>query len=215
MDPRDVPRRVRFADTHFTVSSRRVLDVGCGSGAHLRHFGPGSVGLELDPEAIRRGVEAGLDIRSWNFKEGIPADLRGGFEIVWVSNLFEHVLSPHSFLIDMRTALRPAGRLLIVAPTTHWFTFGPFGGSLAADHVNFFTPRTMTLTVERAGYRVDTVTSASFPDAPVAVGRSARWIAPGVLIAATPIEGFDYPEKAHKRLVDGEIVFEGTLGDEG
>ena len=215
MVSKGAPRRVRFADAHFHVSARRVLDVGCGAGAHLRHFGPGSVGLELDPDAIRRGVAGGLDIRPWNFEEAIPADLRGGFDIVWASNLFEHVLAPHPFLIDLRTALRPGGRLLIVAPTIHRLPLGPFRGYLAADHVNFFTPRTMALTIERAGYRIETVASASFPGAPLAVASALRWVAPGVLIAATAIEGFDYPAKAHKRLTNGRIVFEGTLGEDG
>jgi SAM-dependent methyltransferase len=214
MVSRIAPRRVRFADAHFNVSSRRVLDVGCGAGAHLRHFGPGSVGLELDPGAIKRGVAEGLDIRSWNFEEGIPSELRAGFEVVWASNLFEHVLAPHSFLIDVRAALLPGGRLIIVAPTTHRFIVGPFRGFLAADHVNFFTARTMSLTIERAGYRIETVASASFPGMPLLLASALRSISPGVLIAAVPIAGFDYPKKAHKRLIDGRVSFLGTLGDD-
>src|SRR5947207_3082414 len=90
------PRRVRFAIRHYGLSAARVLDVGCGKGDHLAHFGPGSVGLELSEHAAEEGRRRGLDIRRWNFLDGIPEELGGRFDAVWASNLFEHVLRPTS-----------------------------------------------------------------------------------------------------------------------
>ena len=135
--------------------------------------------------------------------------------MVWASNLFEHVLSPHGFLIDLRSALEAGGCLMIVAPVVRWPAIGPFRGALAADHVNFFTPSTLRLTIERAGFRVHRVASASFPALPLRSAELLRHLVHSVFVQAHPIPGFDYPEKAHKRLVDGRIEFEGTLGDDG
>jgi SAM-dependent methyltransferase len=179
----------------------------------LRHFGQGSVGLELDPTAIAIGRNEGLDIRPWSFENDIPPELENLFDVVWASNLFEHVLAPHEFLIDLRRAIAPGGCLIIVAPVVRRPAIGPFRGFLAADHVNFFTPATLKLTIERAGYRVETVASASFPQLPMRTAEVLGHIAPSLFVKARPIPGFDYPEKALKRLVGHRIEFKGTLGD--
>ena len=45
-------RAVRFLCRHYAADRLAVLDIGCGYGQHLVHFGPGSVGLD----AIERNV---------------------------------------------------------------------------------------------------------------------------------------------------------------
>jgi len=134
---------------------------------------------------------------------------------VWASNLFEHVLAPHSFLIDLRRALRPNGLLLMVVPLTRLLKAGPFKGHLAADHVNFFTVRTLRLTIQRAGYDVEDIMSSAFPGLPIRVSRALARCGPSVMVASRPISDFRYPPKAHKHLENGRIVFDGTLGDPG
>ncbi len=120
------PRRVEFALTHFRLGEIRVLDVGCGEGSHLQHFGTGSVGLEIQRDSIARGRSHGRDIRPWDFSDGFPAELEGGFDAIWCSNLLEHVPSPHTFLLDARRLLRPRGLLLAVVPMTKRCAVGPW-----------------------------------------------------------------------------------------
>jgi SAM-dependent methyltransferase len=193
-----VPRRLRFAIKQFGLDRQRVLDLGCGPGLYLRGFGPGSVGLDLSPEAAQ---QAGHDARKWNFTDGIPNDL-GGFDAIWCSNLLEHVLAPHSFLIDLRSVLHADGRLFIVVPQTTHFRRGPWRGWAAADHVNFFTPHTLAQTIARAGYRVEFLGSPSAPF----LNQLFR-VGPTLLAACRPIPDFQYALKAHKRLVGGRIEF--------
>jgi len=200
-------RRVAFAVRHFELAEKRVLDVGCGGGESLRHFGPGSVGLELNDEYVRRARSRGLPIHQWNFVDGIPSPLRGRFDAVWCSNLLEHVLSPHLFLLDLRQALVAGGLLLIVVPVSRRLRVGPWGGFDAADHVSFFTPFTLRHTVARAGYDVRYLGCASVPGAPRTLSSLLAHVSPSVLLAASMVEDFQYPEKAHKQLVDGKPVF--------
>jgi hypothetical protein len=85
---------------------------------------------------------------------------------------------------------------------------GPWRGFLAADHVNFFTPRTLRLTLERAGFRVVFLGSASLPWVPRWLARLLRFVSPNVLVAGVPVPDFQYPDKAHKRLDEGgRVVF--------
>lgn len=200
-------RRVAFAVRHFDLGSKRVLDVGCGDGETLRYFGPGSLGLELNPEYVRRARTQGLAVHEWNFVNGIPGWLSGRFDAVWCSNLLEHVLSPHLFLLDLRQALTPNGILCVVVPITRRFRFGPWRGFEAADHISFFTPRTLRHTVARAGYDVTFLGCASIPAVPKLAGSLLASVSPSVILAASPVEDFRYPDKAHKRLVDGRPAF--------
>jgi SAM-dependent methyltransferase len=206
------PKRVAFAIRHFGVDRLRVLDVGCGRGDYLEYFGPGSVGLDLNPAAA---IERGLVARTWNFADGIPTDLRAQFDAVWCSNLFEHVLAPHQFLIDLRMATAPPGRLFLALPNTTRYSGRSWHGYLAADHINFFTPRTLECTLTRAGYQIDFLGSPSIPQLPLGVAARLGRVAPVLLAAATMIPDFQYPEKAHKRLVAGQIEWKGdaSLGD--
>jgi len=203
-----VPKRYRFVDRRYGLSDQAVLDVGCGRGEYLGLMGAGSVGLELDGRLIEEGRQRGLDIRQWNFEEGLPQDLQGAFDVVWCSNLLEHSPAPHELLLRLRTAFRAEGVLLVAVPVVHRIARGAWHGFLAHDHVSFFTPRTAALTIERAGFSVEWVASGSAPGLPLWVCRLLTVVSPGVVVAARPIPDFAYPEKSPKRLIDGRIEYE-------
>lgn len=202
-----IPRRLEAALAYHDLTSMRVLDLGCGKGAYLRHFGPGSVGLELNEGERQAASRAGLDVRRWDFTEGIPLEFHEKFDAVWCSNLLEHVLHPHPFLIVLRKALRPNGIVIVTVPRTSPIALGPWRGHLAADHVNFFTARTLRLTMEFAGFEIEYVTNTACGGLPRSLGRKMAGLGPVIQVGASPIAGFQYPSKAHKTLDDGAIIF--------
>ena len=206
-EPSAIPKRLKFALKNFEVGNGRVLDLGCGHGEYLRHFGPGSLGLDISQNYLEQARSKGLNVRSWNFAEGFPADLNECFDAVWCSNLLEHVIHPHQFLISIAPLLAPNGRVLIVVPNTTILRVGPWRGYLAHDHVNFFTPRTLRWTLSYAGYQVDFVGTGSLASAPKFVSRLLAPIGPTIIGVATPIKNFQYPSGAHKELRGGQIVF--------
>ena len=185
----------------------RVLDVGCGKGDYLAHFGPGSVGLELNQGYVEEARARGLDARQVNVTvEGLPPGL-GGFDAVWASALIEHLNSPHEFLVSLRQALNPEGLLVALVPVTGPVRWGAWNGFLAVDHVNFFTPRTFRYTVERGGFDILWMGSPALPRAPLAISRLAAPISPNIVAVARSRPDFQYAGKASRMLVDGRIEF--------
>jgi SAM-dependent methyltransferase len=143
----------------------RVLDLGCGTGrfvAALRDAGADAVGVELAETALRRAREnaPGADLRLVEPDGSLPLD-HGSFDLVWCSEVLEHVPDTAHLLLEARRVLRSGGRLLVTVPyhgrlknvliallrfDAH---FDPLG-----QHVRFFTGRSLQTTLEHSGFAV-------------------------------------------------------------
>ncbi len=146
-----VPRRIsHFIHVYPELRTEPVLDVGCGVlTPHLRFFAPGSIGI--DGADVR--PPEGYDFLRWNFSDDISNSLtekglQSAFRFVWCQNVFEHVLNPHEFLLNLRRVLRPDDGLLFLGVplvnglgTTYTVSrnnpLNYFRGFLSQDHVNF------------------------------------------------------------------------------
>lgn len=147
----------RIVDT-YSLSEKRVLDVGSSVGSHLLHFGPGSVGITTDPLEVSLGAECGRDIRLGN-AEALAATLPTSerFDAIWCNNIFEHLLSPHAFLVHLKQFAHADTLIILGTPMVPiippLLRVRAFRGSLAVAHVNFFNYHTYQLTLEYAGWQ--------------------------------------------------------------
>ena len=48
-----VPRKLKVGVRRYHLDRKKVLDVGCSYGNYLIHFGPNSVGLDIDEHTLR------------------------------------------------------------------------------------------------------------------------------------------------------------------
>lgn len=178
----------------------RVLDVGCGYGEYLAAFGPQSIGITTTPEEVAYGARAGLDIRAGNAEELAEAKLEGPFDAVWANNLFEHLLAPHAFLIELKPMAKSGGKLILGVPMIPAFPtlmrLRRFRGALASNHIGFYTRRTLQLTAERAGWKVESVRPFFFRSA-FLDGLLAP-MAPHLYLVATNDASFTYADKKLK-----------------
>ncbi len=165
--PRD-PEPWAFAERRALLLAEvqrgeRVLDLGCGAGrflAVLREAGAEPVGVEIAQAAAERAREnvPGADVRLLEPDGSLPLG-HGEVDLVWCSEVLEHVADVGHALLEVRRVLRRGGRLLLTVPfhgrlqaaaialTRLDAHFDPLG-----QHVRFFTARSLARTLEAAGF---------------------------------------------------------------
>jgi SAM-dependent methyltransferase len=144
-------------------AGERVLDLGCGAGrfvAALRDAGAEPVGVELAEPALERARRnaPGADLRLVEPDGSLPLD-HASVDLVWCSEVLEHVADTAYLLLEVRRVLRPGGRLLVTVPYHGRVTgalialtrfdahFDPLG-----QHLRFYTRSSLTATLERSGF---------------------------------------------------------------
>jgi SAM-dependent methyltransferase len=141
----------------------RVLDLGCGAGrflAALREAGADPVGVELAEAALERAranVPA-VDLRLVEEDGSLPLE-HGSVDLVWCSEVLEHVADTEHVLLEVRRVLRPDGRLLVTVPY-HGRVKAALIGLLRFDrhfdptgqHLRFYTRSSLARTLTAAGF---------------------------------------------------------------
>ena len=91
---------------------KRVLDLGCRSGALTRHFLEGNsvVGLDVDPAALEKAAALGVEPLQADVEEPLPFE-EASFDVVVAGELFEHLRLPDALVAEVRRVLRPGGIL--------------------------------------------------------------------------------------------------------
>jgi SAM-dependent methyltransferase len=198
----------------FDLKNKKVFDIGCGNGEFLSFFGEGSLGITSTKSEVEYGGKNNLNIVFGNAELVDEISLSEKFDIIWANNLFEHILSPHAFLIKLKTISDSQTTLILGVPVIpkiySLLRINKFRGSLASNHINFFTKKTLELTVERAGWDIAKANSFVF-------GWSfldkifTNLFSPHIYIIAKNNVDFKYPEKKIKEW-EGEDFYKKFIG---
>jgi SAM-dependent methyltransferase len=141
----------------------RVLDLGCGAGrflAALRDAGADPVGVEIAEAAAARARAnvPGADVRVLERDGSLPLG-HGEVDLVWCSEVLEHIPDVGHALLEVRRVLKGGGRVLLTVPyhgrlqaaaialTRFDAHFDPLG-----QHVRFFTRTSLAAALEHAGF---------------------------------------------------------------
>jgi SAM-dependent methyltransferase len=164
-------------------AGERVLDLGCGAGRFLcalTEAGVEAVGVEIAQAAVERARAnaPGADVRLLEPDGSLPLG-HGEVDLVWCSEVLEHVADTAHLLLEARRVLRPGGRLLVTVPYHGRFQaaaialarfdahFDPLG-----QHLRFYTRRSLVRALESAGFADLQVTGAAWR--PLLVARARR-----------------------------------------
>lgn len=140
-----------------------VLEVGCGDGSFTRNLAELSsrvTAVDISAAQIERNSRAHPEV---NFLQHDVAQVfpfaNGAFDVIWCSEVLEHLFDPGFALREMQRVLAPGGRLLVTVPY-----HGVFKDVLIAlfkweehfsptnPHIRFFTCKTLAQTATTAGF---------------------------------------------------------------
>jgi SAM-dependent methyltransferase len=179
------------------AKSRRMLDVGCGSGTFLadaRDAGWAMSGLEINaefPEFCRK--ELGVE----DVKVGLVSDppfSAASFDAVAMLDVLEHMYDPVVSVTQCARLLKPGGVLVVKSPNGPMQLrkervrkmLGRGDGYVATiGHLNQFSPKTLSLAFRKSGLEPTLIRPArSFQEGITGPGFTARRVARHVAVAA-------------------------------
>lgn len=133
-------RLISFASQN---AGNTILDIGCATGDYIRNLGAQGfqcVGVDINPEYVKKARDAGFDVRAMDAKCLQFSD--DSFDTVLLFEVLEHVDRPEEVLKEAKRVSRK--NILITVPNCTQFQklkrVGlTFEHMLERDHVNFFT----------------------------------------------------------------------------
>jgi ubiquinone/menaquinone biosynthesis C-methylase UbiE len=140
-----------------------VLEVGCGDGSFTRNLAELSsrvTAVDISASQIERNARAHPEIKFIQHDVAQPLPFANGtFEVIWCSEVLEHLFDPGVALREMQRVLAPGGQLLVTVPY-----HGVFKDVLIAlfkwdehfsptnPHIRFFTRKTLSQLAASAGF---------------------------------------------------------------
>ena len=163
--PNDTVRRHDWEGIEIVVDKLRPgggrwLDYGCGNGSLVRAVSSGG-----NRPHKKRWEILGFDVGSWTERaraDGLPiltedslARMVGTFDVITAIEVIEHVHNPVDFLRKLRTYLKPGGLLFITTLNAEVSpgNFLDWGYLKPEIHISFFTPKSLSLAMDKSGFR--------------------------------------------------------------
>jgi 2-polyprenyl-3-methyl-5-hydroxy-6-metoxy-1,4-benzoquinol methylase len=170
LEPPDFELRRRFLRSEVRVGDR-ALDLGCGEGAftaELSRLGAVAVGVDVAAAAVRRAQvrHPGLEFGLTPIDGPLPFPDQS-FDVVWCSEVIEHVADTARWLSELRRVLIPAGRLLLSTPS-HGRVRLALGGierfsDPLGEHLHLYSRRSLTQLLHEFGFGEIGVRAAGGP----------------------------------------------------
>ena len=190
-------------------SKPRLLDIGCGSGALLRRAqlaGFVCQGIEISaPLADQARQQTGCPVHTCFLAD---ADMpEGGFDVITLYDVVEHLQSPRTDLARARALLRPGGVLFLFTPnenarpriiakacyrlTAHAVS-RPLEVLYYAHHLSYFTRASLSRLLLDAGFDIMGVQMLSYDRSRLRLSllqRAALYMIMPVLMCCPPVRG--------------------------
>jgi Methylase involved in ubiquinone/menaquinone biosynthesis len=140
--------------------ARRVLDLGCGTGALLGELGRGTIGYGVDRSevALEYCRERGRRRLVLADAEALPFADRS-LDAIVATDVIEHVAGDARAAAEARRVLRPGGVVILSVPAFAWL-WGPH--DVALMHHRRYRRAQVRALLEEAGFRVEKLSYSVF-----------------------------------------------------
>lgn len=151
------------AQLRDVANDAMILEVGCGDGSFTRNLAQHSsrvTAVDISASQIERNARAHPEIKFIQHDVARPLPFASGaFEVIWCSEVLEHLFDPGFALGEMQRVLAPGGRLLVTVPY-----HGRLKDVLIAlfkweehfapgnPHIRFFTRKSLSQLAGAAGF---------------------------------------------------------------
>lgn len=107
---------------------QRILDLGCGMGTYgevLHQLGAVVIGCESAPEAVRRAQATGWyeQVLSVDLETASATQLDGPYDLVFCTEVIEHLADERQFCRLLADILSPGGQLVLTTTTYYLYLF--------------------------------------------------------------------------------------------
>lgn len=141
---------------------KRILEIGCGGCLLLVQFkkrGFEVVGIDPSPFAQKEGRKRGIEV----IRDFFPSEkIKGKFDLIFHSNVLEHVVDPVEFLKFQFELMTDNAILILAVPDC---TQNILSGDISMfyhQHLSYFDSDSLNDTVFSAGFDVIKITRADF-----------------------------------------------------
>ncbi len=129
-------------------STKRLLDIGCGTGEFLAAaINGGWIGKGIEPSEKAREQAITNHKLEVTDQHGIASFEKESFDIITMWHVLEHVHALNERIVELHTLLKPGGKAIIAVPNCNSHDAKIYGSNWAAydvpRHLYHFTPETM------------------------------------------------------------------------
>ena len=170
LEPPDLDVRLAFM-REGVRSGEHVLDLGSGEGTFtewLARIGAAPLGVEVAEAAVRRARAAHpqLEFRLVPIDGSLPLQ-DNSFDVVWATEVIEHVADTGRWLSEVRRVMKPGGRLLLTTPSHGRLRVALCGierfSEPLGDHLHLYTRASLSQLLREFGFGEVSVRAAGGP----------------------------------------------------
>lgn len=163
--------RIRSISQYLSSDQRTILDIGSGTGHFLlvaQQLNWHSVGIEPSKQAYDYCIQQTgvFNVCHSTFEKWNKVTRKPIFSAIHMQEVLEHLPDPRTTLRSIHKLLVPGGILCIVVPNdfspvqyaaTSILKLPPWW--IVPEHINYFTPSTLTSLLERCSYEIIDLTT--------------------------------------------------------
>jgi 2-polyprenyl-3-methyl-5-hydroxy-6-metoxy-1,4-benzoquinol methylase len=159
-----VPRVDRLLELcdRLAAPTRSLLEVGAGFGTFCLEVSSRGrfqrvVALEPTPDLAATCRARGLETIEQPFEVFARENRQDRFSVVANFEVIEHLFSPRDFITNVHDVLEPGGLLVLTCPNGRGFdiqTLGPLSESVDHEHLNYFSPHSLSALLVSCGFEV-------------------------------------------------------------